>query len=150
MKLVDLVKDYLKEAKLMQLSTSLDDQSWVCNVWFAADPDLNIYFFSADSRRHSKEVMKNPKVAGAMALPQTPDDLPRGLQFSGLAELLTKEEDIERAKFVYAGRIFSEEQIKEFMEDEETPHKFYKIKVSQYVLFDMVNFPENSRRVLDL
>lgn len=145
-----LIEDYLKEAKLMQLATSADEQPWVCSVWFAVDSDLNIYFFSSETRRHSGEINKNNKVAGAMVLPQTPDDLPRGLQFQGTVELLVEQEDINKAISVYGGRIFPVEKIKEFMEDDETPHKFYKITPTQFVLFDMVNFPDDSRQQLDL
>lgn len=72
MKLQKLIKDYLKEARLMQLSTSINNQSWTCSVWFASDEDLNIYWFSSTKRRHSKEVMKNSKVSAAIVLPHTP------------------------------------------------------------------------------
>lgn len=37
MELKKIIEDYLKEAKLMQLATSVDGQPWVCSVWFAAD-----------------------------------------------------------------------------------------------------------------
>lgn len=150
MKLLRLIKEYLNEAKLMQLSTSINNQPWVCSVWFAADEDLNIYFFSSNTRRHSKEITKNNRVAGAMVIPQTPKDLPRGLQFQGKVKLLTKKQDIDKAISVYGGRIFPISQIKEFMEDDETPHHFYKIKPTQFVLFDSVNFPENSRQEYNL
>lgn len=145
-----LIEDYLKEAKLMQLATSVGDQPWICSVWFAADSDLNIYFFSSLTRRHSQEITKNNKVAGAMVLPQTPADPPRGLQFQGTVEMLESQEDIDKAISVYADRIFSKEKIEEFMNNEEKPHKFYKVTVSQFVLFDGVNFPDNSRQTLDL
>src|SRR3979411_175547 len=111
MKLRQLIEDYLQQAKLMQLATSIDNQPWICNVWFAADKDLNIYWFSSTTRRHSGEVMKNQKVAAAMALPHTPDDAPRGLQLQGIAELLTDNKDLDKAISVYAGRIFSKEKI---------------------------------------
>lgn len=149
MSLRDLIKDYLKKARLMQLATSIDNQPRVCSVWFAADEDLNIYWFSSTTRRHSKEVIENSKVAGAMALPQNPADPPRGLQFQGVAKLLTDQKDIDKAISVYAGRIFSKEKIKEFMADDETPHKFYKIKPIQFVLFDLVNYPNNPRQELN-
>lgn len=145
-KLKKLIEEYLKKAKLMQLATSVDNQPWVCSVWFAADNDLNIYWFSSTTRRHSNEVVKNQKVAAAIALPQTPEDPPRGLQFQGTAELLTDQEDIDKAISIYAGRIFSKETIKEFMKNREKPHKFYRIKPTQFVLFDVVNFPDNSRQ----
>ncbi len=149
-KLKQLIKDYLKEAKMMQLSTSIDNQPWVCNVWFATDSDFNIYWFSSETRRHSKELLKNNKVAAAIVLSQTPKDPPRGLQLQGVAQVLTKKEDIEKAISVYKDRIFPFEDIKELMEDEETPHKFYKITPTQFVLFDAVNFGDIWRQELNL
>lgn len=145
-----LIKEYVQEAKLMQLATSVDNQPWVCSVWFATDEDLNIYWLSSITRRHSQELMKNNKVAGAIVLPQTPDDPPRGLQLEGLAELLTDKKDIDKAISVYAGRIFSKEKIKELMEYKEKPHRFYRMKPTQFVLFDAVNFPDDSRQEVNL
>lgn len=150
MDLRKLIKDYLKEAKLMQLATSIDGQPWVCSVWFAADEDLNIYWFSSTTRRHSKEVMQNNKVAAAIVLPQTPQDPGRGLQLQGIAELLTEQKDIDKAVSVYAGRIFTKEQIEEFGALKDKPHSFYKIKPTQFVLFDSVNFPDESRQEYNL
>ncbi len=150
MKLKKLIKDYLKEAKMMQLATSFNNQPWVCNVWFATDENLNIYWFSSTQRRHSKEVMNNQKVAAAIVLPLTPADPPRGLQLQGVAEVLTKQEDIDKAIAVYKDRIFSTADIKELMEGEEKPHKFYKIKPTQFVLIDAVNFGDNWRQAFNL
>lgn len=150
MDIKSLIQQYLKDAKLMQLATSLNNQPWVCSVWFASDDSLNIYWISSTTRRHSKEVLKNNKVAGGIALPQTPKDAPRGLQFQGVAEQLTKKSDILKATLLFAGRIFTKEQVHQFIQNKEYPHRFYKIKVAQFVLFDAVNFPENSRRELNL
>lgn len=145
-----LVGEYLKEAKLMQLATSVNNQPWVCSVWFATDEDLNIYYFSSITRRHSKEVVENNRVAGAIVLPHTPDDPPRGLQFQGTVEVLESQEDIDKAISVYVDRIFPKGKIEEFMSHKEKPHKFYKIKPTLFVLFDVVNFPDNSRQELSL
>ena len=128
MKLKKLIKDYLEEAKLMQLSTCVDNQPWVCHVWFAADENLNIYWFSSTTRRHSREVMKNPKVSAAIVLPHTPEDIPRGLQLEGDAQLLTDEKDIQKARSVYEGRIFSKKVVNDLIKSKDSPHKFYKIK----------------------
>lgn len=150
MDLRKLIEDYLRQAKLMQLATASNNQPWVCSVWFAADSDLNIYYFSSTTRRHSEEVAKNNKVAGAAVLPQNPNDPPRGLYFQGIAEVLKSQKDIDKAISVYAGRIFSREKITEFMDHKEKPHKFYRIKPTQFVLFDAVNFPDNPRQELAL
>ena len=145
-----IIEDYLKEVRLMSLATSLDNQPWVCSVWFAADADLNIYYFSATARRHSEEIVKNNKVAGAIVLPQSPKDPPRGLYFQGTAELLHNQDDIDEAISVYADRIFPKKKIKEFMNNKEKQHKFYRIKPTSFVLFDAVNFPNNPRQEFKL
>ena|SRR3989344_996463 len=149
MNLRKLIKDYLEEARLMQLSTAVDNQPWVCHVWFAADEYLNIYWFSSTRRRHSKEVMKNPKVSAAIVLPHTPEDTPRGLQLEGDAQILTDEKDIKKARSVYEDRIFSKQVVDDFMKSKDSPHKFYRIKPRLFVLFDLVNFSENPRQELE-
>lgn len=150
MSLKKLIFEYLDKALLMSLATSVNNQPWVCSVWYAVDEDMNIYWISSTTRRHSHEVLDNKKIAGAIVLPQTPKDAPRGVQFQGIAKMLTEEKDIKKAMSVYAGRIFPEEKIKEFMNSPTHPHRFYRVKPTQFVLFDAVNFPENSRRELNL
>ena len=146
MKVEELVRKYLVEAKMMQLSTAVGNQPWVCNVWFAADNDFNIYWFSSVDRRHSEEVRKNPKVAAAICLPQTPKDTPRGLRLEGVAEELNSEKDIAKARSVYENRIFDTKTTDKLMAHPEKPHKFYRIKPKLFVLFDAFNFPDESRQ----
>ncbi len=142
-----LITEYMNEQKLMQLATlSADGAPWVCSVWFAFDDDLNIYFFSATNRQHSQEIEKDSRVAGAMAKPHTVADTPRAIQFKGKAVKLTNEDDIAHARSVYEGRIFDAKNIDELMVNSERPHVFYKITPSKFVMFDAVNFPDNSRR----
>ena len=139
--------EYLREAKMMQLATvGKDGRPWVCNVWFAADSDLNIYWFSAMTRRHSAEVAENPHVAAAICLPHTPADKPRGLQLEGTAELLTKPTDVAKAMKHYVGRVFTLKQVKDFMAHLDRPHRFYRITPETFVLFDAVNYPDNPRQ----
>lgn len=130
----------------MQLATVVGNQPWVCSVWFASDNDLNIYWFSSTTRRHSQEVNQNPKVAGAICLPQTPGGDARGLQFQGTAKELTDSGEIDKARAVYEDHIFPGKTIDALIANEQKPHRFYKIKVTQYVLFDTVNFPDESRQ----
>lgn len=146
MNLKPLIQDYLQEARLMQLATAVGNKPWCCSVWFAADPDLNIYWFSGKNRRHSHEVLENHRVAGVIVLPQTPDDAPRGLQFEGIVEKLSDPGDIETAKKYYVGRIFPSEKVEDLMASAKNPHDFYRIRPTSFVLFDAVNFPENARQ----
>src|SRR5581483_8516064 len=146
MSLKALIYKYLKDVKLMQLATTVNKQPWICSVWFCADKDLNIYFFSSINRRHSKEILKNNKVAAAFALPQTPKDKPRGLQLQGTASEVKNKKEISKATILFTKRIFSLNQIQELMNHRQKPHRFYKITPSQYVLFDALNFPDESRQ----
>lgn len=145
-KVEELIRDYLKEATMMQLATSVNNQPWVCNVWFASDDDLNIYWFSSTTRRHSGEIKQNAKVAAAFCLPQTPKDAPRGLQVQGTAIELESPEDTAKARSVYEGRVFDAKTIDSLVANPEKPHKFYRITPSLFVLFDAVNFPDESRQ----
>lgn len=146
MNLKALIKDYLQTAKLMQLATVSAGKPWVCNVWFAADEALSIYWFSSTTRRHSHEVVSDPHVAGAICLPFTPDDKPRGLQFEGTAEQLRGEADIQRAISLYSPRIFSATKVHDFMSRPDHPHCFYRIKPELFVLFDIEHFPGDPRQ----
>lgn len=146
MQLQTLIQQYLTEAKMMHLATVSNGKPWVCSVWFAADDDMNIYWFSSTTRRHSLEVKNDNHVAGSMCLPQTPEDTPRGLQLEGTAEMLTEEADIQKAKSLYECRIFPAETVEMFMKHPERPHMFYRIVPELFVLFDVANFPDNPRQ----
>lgn len=141
-----LIVDYMTEQKLMQLATMSENGPWVCSVWQAFDRDLSIYFFSATTRQHSQEIEKDNRVAGALAKPHSISDQPRAVQFSGTAERLTDPADIARARSTYEGRIFDVATIDKLMSHPDRPHVFYKITPKRFVLFDAVNFPENSRQ----
>lgn len=106
-KLRSLIEGYLEEAKMMHLATVRDGKPWSCNVWFAADKDCNIYWFSSRNRRHSEDVEKDPHVAASIWIPSKPADESRGIQLEGVAERVTKPLEIAKAISVYAGKIFT-------------------------------------------
>lgn len=141
-----LITAYFDEVRLMQLATVREGQPWVCNVWFAYDDDMSLYWFSSVNRRHSEEVVDNQLVAGAVALPLSPTDVPRGVQFSGRAERLADDADIAKARSVYEHRIFPPAKVDEQMARVDHPHSFYRIRPTEFVLFDALNFPDNPRQ----
>lgn len=149
-KLRELIVEYLQEQKLMQLATVDNGNPWVCTVWFSFDDELNLYFFSAINRRHSLEINKDQRVAGAIAKPHTPTDIPRGVQFEGRAAKLADKNAEQAARATYEGRIFNAEKIDQLMAHQQWPHAFYKITPAKFVLFDAKNFPDNARQELPL
>jgi nitroimidazol reductase NimA-like FMN-containing flavoprotein (pyridoxamine 5'-phosphate oxidase superfamily) len=132
------IKAYLDEAKMMQLATSRDNKPWICNVWSAVDKDLNIYWISATTRRHSGEIKDNEYVAASFCLVRDPSETSRGaIQLEGVAHEVTNPLEIAKALKLYvACGIFSLEQVKKFMADLKYPHRFYRIEPKRIVLFD--------------
>ena len=145
-----LIAKYLKDATVMQLATSVNNRPWACTVNFAADKDLNLYWMSSINRRHSKEILRNRRVAGAIVVSKAPHHKPQGIQFEGTAEVLTKKADIARCMLIFAGKVLPKQAILAFMRSREQPHRFYRVRPTSYVLFDTVNFPGNARQELDL
>ena len=140
--LKQLIHEYFDKQRLMQLVSISVAGPWACSVWQVIDDDFNIYFFSSESRRHSKEIAIDDRVAGVLALPQTPEDNPRGIQFEGVAQKLVDVGEVGKVRKLYQGSIFDSKSIDDFMSHPERPHVFYKIKPSKIVLFDTVNFPD--------
>lgn len=142
-----LIKEYLKEANLMQLATDSNGKPWVCNVWFAADEDMNIYWFSSITTRHSQEISKNSSVAVAICLPHIPtENKARGIQLEGIAKQLTDPDDVETAIGHCVGRIFTLKQVRQFMSNTDEPRRFYRLKPTKIVLIDTVNLPDSPRQ----
>jgi len=87
-KIEEIVKSFINEGKLMQVITCQNNQPWVANVWYSFDENLNFYFISRNSRRHSQELRKQSKVAGNIALPpfEGLGQKARAVAFEGIAE----------------------------------------------------------------
>jgi uncharacterized protein YhbP (UPF0306 family) len=148
-----LIRDYLKETNLMQLASAKGGKPWVATVWFAVDAHFNLYFISRNTRRHSLEIAKNPFVAGAIVKPhKSLGDKTRGIQFEG------KCQQVRGAELVKGFAIFAKRfpKVTKFILSPKditggvTDHFLYKVTPSSIVLFDEVNFPDQSRRELKL
>jgi len=146
-----LIQEYFKNTRMLQIATSSDGQPWNCTVYYVFDDDWNIYWISTPERRHSKEIANNPKVAGVIAFSQEPypTDGVQGLQFEGLAEILSGEEE-KKASKLYIEQLDREKTLLEDIRSGKNPHKFYRIQPTKFVLFDSVHFPDNSRKEISL
>lgn len=138
--------EYLTKANMMQVATSKHDRPWVCNVYFAFDDKLNLYWISKITNRHSEELRNNEHVAGAIVLPHTMGDKVRGIQFEGIAKELIDPKIAEDAMQWYAKRYgMPADRVKSIVENTDG-HVVYVITPKTYVLFDEVNFPDNPRQ----
>lgn len=129
------IRKYLPNIIHMSLATSRDNKPWVCEVHYAFDDDLNLYFRSLQSTRHGLEIAANPNVAGSIVTQHMAAEKPRGVYFEGIAELL-QDVDKDHPAFVnYCQRFGTDTEI---LDDANTinGHKFYKVSVNKFYLFD--------------
>jgi uncharacterized protein YhbP (UPF0306 family) len=130
-----IINDYLQNVLHLSLATSVNDKPWVCEVHFVYDGDMNLYFRSLPTRRHSEEIAQNPNVAGNIVVQHERGEAPRGVYFEGTAELLKGVDENHIAYTEYCRRLGTGPAI---LEDASNPdgHQFYKITVRDWYLFD--------------
>lgn len=129
------IRQYLPHIIHMSLATCNDNLPWVCEVHFSYDDDLNIYFRSKLATRHAAEIAQNSCVAGNMIIQHGLKDAPQGVYFEGKAEMLTDVDENHPAFITNCERFENDTAI---LDDAaaETGHKFFKITVSDWYLFD--------------
>src|ERR1700754_2964088 len=130
------IREYLPNILHMSLGTSSDNRPWVCEVHFVYDDDLNLYWRSMPSRRHSQEIAQNPNVAGNIVEQHAKNEKPRGLYFEGIAERL---HDVEPGGWLH--RLF-QDRLGDFAADlrdinDEDGRQFYKVNVADWYVFDV-------------
>src|SRR5437868_11008816 len=128
------IREYIEPLVHMSLATVKDNRPWVCEVHFACDKELNLYFRSLPTRRHSLEIADNPQVAGNIVRQHQLGEAPVGVYFEGTAHRLTTgpEQDVAfealKAKLGVGPEILEEAQ-------REDGHQFYKITVENWYVF---------------
>lgn len=138
MDLEELVREFIDKTVHLSLATAKDNRPWVSEVHFAYDEDLNIYWRSLTSRRHSQEIAANPYVSGSIVKQHQPNEPPKGLYFEGRAELLGPGLEQAKAYNCIKNRLVVPDGI---FEEAQSPdgHQFYKISVSKFYLFGKFN-----------
>jgi uncharacterized protein YhbP (UPF0306 family) len=143
-----VIRDYLPEVIHMSLATTNDDKPWVCEVHYVFDSDLNLYFRSTPDRRHSKEIEKNPNVAGNIVKQHSLGQKPRGIYFEGKAEMLQDVDENDVAYTLYCKRFGTNQSILQEARTE-NGHKFYKITVNKFYVFDSIESNPSQKYELD-
>jgi uncharacterized protein YhbP (UPF0306 family) len=144
----ELADKYLAERHIMQLATTAGNKPWICTVYYVHDEDRNLYWASLPSRRHSRELAQNPKVAAAIAYKGVIGEKVIGIQVEGSArelELpLADRAMVER----YAAKFSRDQQWIEDFVAGKTGHRFYKLTPASMVLFDEEHFPDDPQQEL--
>jgi uncharacterized protein YhbP (UPF0306 family) len=129
-----IIRDYLPDVVHMSLATSQDNKPWVCEVHFAYDDHLNLYFRSLPTRRHSQEIAANPNVAGNIVRQHALGEYPLGVYFEGTAQQLGSGEDQQEAFEAIKRRLKAGDEILEEAQRADG-HQFYKVTVKTWYVF---------------
>lgn len=134
MNIEQTIRDYIQQIVHMSLGTCKDGRPWVCEVHFAYDDDLNLYFRSLTSRRHSQEIAENPQVSGNIVRQFKLGEVPLGVYFEGVAKLLPAGDEQNEAFARISKRLGKGP---EALEEAKSPegHQFYKISVQNWYVF---------------
>ncbi len=147
MNIEKVIREYLPDIFHLSLGTSKDGKPWVCELHFAYDENLNLYFRSLTARRHSQEIASNSNVAGNIIKQFSLEDGVLGVYFEGIAKKLEPGEEQDIAFNSIQGRLKAGSEI---MEEAKRPdgHQFYKITVDNFYVFG--NLDGNSYQKYEL
>ncbi|MBP9816062.1 hypothetical protein KBD09_02385 [Candidatus Woesebacteria bacterium] len=143
-----IIREYLPGIIHLSLATVRDNTPWVCEVHYAYDDELNLYFRSLTSRRHSQEIAINSKVAGNIVKQHSLEDIPVGVYFEGTALMLDNEDEMAIAcaciKEIlgYKGNMIAEAK-------QDDGHKIYKITVENWYVFGRFGLPRGQKHKLE-
>lgn len=129
-----VVRDYLPNVVHLSLATSRNNKPWVCEVHYAYDDDLNLYFRSLASRRHSQEVADNMNVAGNIVKQHQLDEEVVGVYFEGRCQIVDDRTEQEAAVAYFQDRMGMGPEIVDDAQAE-GGHKIYKIAVENWYVF---------------
>lgn len=149
MDLRKLIQEYLKGNQVMQIASVVDNNPWIATVYFVADSNLNLYWISRESRRHSQELSKNSHAAVTIVKQHTYGEKVRGLQAEGNVKRL-KNEEAEQGFFIYKSIFWVVEARANAIAGDHDSAFCYKFTPDRYVLLDEVNFPESPSQELKL
>ena len=136
MNIESIVREYIDKSFHLSLGTCVDNKPWVCEVHFAYDNDLNLYFISKSSTRHGVEIMANPNVSGTIVKQHEMGQKPVGVYFEGKAMALGEISEQGTAFQTYNNRFKTDwPWINAEMKLPEG-HRIYKITVSEWYVFD--------------
>lgn len=142
-----IIREYLPGVIHLSLATSQNDIPWVCELHFAYDENLNLYFRSLASRRHSGEIAQNSKVAGNIIKQHSLTDPAVGVYFEGEARLLESDEELAKAFKHIKERFQADDDILDDAKRDDG-HKFYKIAIENWYIFGKFGMPNGQKHTL--
>jgi nitroimidazol reductase NimA-like FMN-containing flavoprotein (pyridoxamine 5'-phosphate oxidase superfamily) len=129
-----VIREYIDKSLHMSMATVSGNKPWVSEVHFVYDDNLNLYWRSLASRRHSKDIMSNPSVAGNIVRQHSLEEYPHAIYFEGTAQHLSNEDLIRQILPLFIERIGADDTAAEESKREDG-HQFYKVTVENWYAF---------------
>ena len=102
-KLKKTVLKYLEEHYTMTVATTENNIPWAASLFYASD-GFTLYFLSDPESLHSQHIAENPAVAVTINEDYHDWRKIRGIQMEAKAEVITAEEELERAIATYVAK----------------------------------------------
>jgi uncharacterized protein YhbP (UPF0306 family) len=142
------VRTYIDNTVHMSLATTRNNVPWICEVHFAYDDDLNLYFRSLPTRRHSLEIAENPVVAGNIIKQHELGEEVVGVYFDGSVRRLGPGDEQKLAYECIARRLRANSGI--LLEAQhEDGHQFYKVSIKNWYIFGRFGAPAGRKYQLE-
>lgn len=143
-----IIRENIDKNYHLSLATANNNTPWVSELHFAYDDDLNLYFCSLPSRRHSQEIAANPRVAGNIVEQHPLEKFPFGIYFEGKAEMLKPGVNKTKAFKCLQVRLgFGDEVLEKAAKPDGT--QFYKITVNNWYVFGKLDSEKGEKYQLN-
>ena len=139
-----IVREYIDASLHMSLATAIDGKPWVSEVHFVYDDNLNLYWRSRASRRHSQEIAVNPNVAGNIVRQHALDEYPHAVYFEGKAARIEDDQERSDVFLLFKKRLGTDESVLDEAKDS-GGHHFYKITVENWYAFGKFGKPAGQK-----
>ena len=139
------IEPYIENVKLLVIASSDKNHPWIATVFYCYDEELNLYFLSRLARRHSQEIVRNKRVAVAIAdQNQIFGNKMKGLQIEGTCIPLNGKEaknafELYKKRFVKVEGFMPEKSLVRYEESfskGEVIHRVWKIIPTKIKIFD--------------
>lgn len=134
----------------MQLATFSENKMWSCNLHFYADDDMNLYWMSSESRKHSQHIAQDGRASVAIMVHEDKPDEKYvvGIQMSGRAEKVP--DLVQPIKDAFFAKVGTPPAIQADIASGKIQNAFYKFTPDEVVLFSNKDFPEEPRQTVKL
>jgi uncharacterized protein YhbP (UPF0306 family) len=151
-KTIELITQFLSTHSQMVIAT-YGDFPWISTVYFSLDEDLNCYFLSNPETLHCKQIAQNPQVAISIAdSPQDSSQKKKGIQISGMAKLLTKQQEVTNALELWKKtlNVNNAKYSYEGMMSNQIKGRMYKVQPKKIKFFNQELWAEGEEPLIEL